>query len=468
MTITTTMLQDAWSALHGSPERPRTLVVAGGEGPDATAAPLSGPLATGELASATAGAALLAAAELAEARTGSLPSVTVDPAHVAVAFTSERYVQLDGRPPAGVMDPLSAFFATADGWIRLHANYPHHRAALMRALGHPRDGRDGVAAAVLARSGEDLESAIVAAGGAAAAVRDAMTWGRTPQGAAVNGRRLLDFEPGLANDANALAPLPAGADPAKPAAGLKVLDLTRVIAGPVGTRTLAALGAEVLRIDAPLSAELPLQWLDTGPGKRSAHLQLRNRLDRERLHRLLDDTDVLVTGYRPGALDPFGLSRDVLEEKHPHLCTVTLSAWGENGPWRGRRGFDSLVQAATGISIACSPDGGESPGVLPAQALDHGTGHLVAAAALRALALRARDRRPSHARVALARTAMWLLDQPRTAVEVDVPASDAYLTTVPSPLGEVTVVRPPGAIGGTPLGWTAGPGVPGADPPYWL
>ncbi|WP_354702536.1 Formyl-CoA:oxalate CoA-transferase [Paraconexibacter sp. AEG42_29] len=463
------MLHEAWAALQGPADDPRTLEVTGGAGAGGLAAPLAGPLATGELAVASAGAALLAAAELAEARGGARPVVAVDAAHVAVAFTSERHVRVDGGSAGAAMDPLSAFLPTADGWIRLHGNYPHHRAAVLRALGHPVDGAAGVPALVAARPGVALEDAVVAAGGCAAALRDPASWLAGDQGAALEGRGLLDFEPGVPRVTPPLSAPPSGATAAQPAAGLRILDLTRVIAGPVGTRVLAALGAQVLRVDAPLHAELPLQWLDTGPGKRSAHLQLRSRPDRERLHRLLDDTDVLITGYRPGSLDPFGLSPDVLAEKHPHLCTVSLSAWGDSGPWRGRRGFDSLVQSATGIASVASADGGVTPGVLPAQALDHGTGYLIAAAALRALTLRAREQRASHARVALARTAMWLLQHgdavARSAPEL--PPAASFSTAPASPLGVVTVVRPPGTLDGEPLGWSAGPVVPGSDAPYW-
>ncbi|MCW3014972.1 MAG: hypothetical protein JWO02_2064, partial [Solirubrobacterales bacterium] len=324
-------------------------------------------------------------------------------------------------------------------------------------------------AAVAERDAEELETAVIGAGGCAAAVRDRDAWHAGPAGQAAASGGLLDFEPGVAHS---VPRLERWTDPqGGPMAGLRVLDLTRVIAGPVGTRLLAALGAQVLRVDAPLMSELSPLWLDTAGGKRSTHLQLRNRPDRERLHRLLDDTDVLVTGYRPGSLDAFGLSRDVLAEKHPHLCTVTLSAWGEAGPWSTRRGFDSLVQAATGIALEASPDGGLTPGALPAQALDHGTGYLVAAAALRALTLREREQRASHARLALARTATWLLDAHPTGPAAPVGMMPADVTpfcdVLQSPLGAVRSVRAPGTLDGRPLRWATGPPVPGSDAPYW-
>lgn len=234
---------------------------------------------------------------------------------------------------------------------------------------------------------------------------------------------------------------------------MRVLDLTRVIAGPVAGRTLAALGADVLRVDPPGLPELPAAHLDTGPGKRSALLDLA---DAERREALLAGADVLLTGYRPGALDRFGLDR------HPHLVRVSLSAWGTEGPWAGRRGFDSLVQVASGIAAACAgPDG--TPGVLPAQALDHGTGHLMAAAALRGLAARERGEPVPAARLSLARTAAELLARPRTTELAGAPDADRYRVT----FGDVSLIGPPGALDGVPLAWAHGPHELGADEPSW-
>ncbi len=466
------MLAEAWTALGGDADGVQALTVTGGDGcgADVHAAPIPGPSAVGALACATVGTALLAAAELAEARGLDRPVAALDARHVAAAFTSERHVLLDGAAPGAAFDPSSAFMATRDGWIRLHANYPHHRAALMRALDHPRRGADGLADAVASFGALELEAAVVRAGGCAAAVRDQRTWSGTPVGARAGTDGLLDVDRGVARSVRGLNGPPHDTGPERPMAGLRVLDLTRVIAGPVGTRTLAALGAQTLRVDAPELPELPLAWIDGGCGRRSTHLQLRTRPDRERLHRLLDRADVLVMGYRPGALDAFGLSPEVLAEKHPHLCTVRLAAWEHDGPWATRRGFDSLVQAASGIALEASPDGGGSPGVLQAQALDHGTGYLIAAAAMRALALRAREGRPSHTRVALARTAAWLLGHWPGAAHHPPSGPDvgAYTDTLPSPLGMVRCVRPPGTLNGMALRWSSGPPMPGADAPYWL
>lgn len=437
---------------------------------------MASPLPVAELAEATVGCALLAAAELAEARGGRRPGVALEAGALGAVFRSERFVLVDGASPGAAFDPLSRFLPTADGWIRLHANYPHHRAALLHALGLRAGHEQRVPAAVAAREAVALEAEVVAAGGCAAALRDERRWHETPAGAALAGRTLLDVAPGAgATEAADRTRGTAGFDPAQPAAGARILDLTRVIAGPVGTRYLAALGAEVLRIDPPALPELRLQAIDTGPGKRSAQLDLRRADDRERLERLLAEADVVVQGYRPGALAAFGLDPAALTARHPRLSTVTLSAWGDRGPWAERRGFDSLVQAATGIAARVGADGADGPGALPAQALDHGTGYLIAAAALRGLARRARGEGPLHARLALARTASWLLDRPAGE---QVGAADGGQAdsagdpeperiVLPSPFGVVSLVAPPGRIDGQALGWARGPVPAGHDPAAW-
>ncbi|HEY0560655.1 MAG TPA: CoA transferase, partial [Frankiaceae bacterium] len=321
---------------------------------------LDGPLPVPGLAVGAVAAQLLAARELTGAPRGPL---RLDAGHVGLAFRSERFARLDGRPVGMGFAPLSRFWRTADGWLRLHGNYAHHRAAALAVLG------DDVETAAARWRAEDLESAVVAAGGAAAAVRTAAAWREHPQGESVAGlplmslRRVTDGQPReVALD------------------GVRVLDLTRVIAGPVATRTLASHGADVLRIDGPRLPDDRGGLIDTGAGKRHVVLDLAAADDRRTVEELLGQADVVVQGYRPGALDAFGMDPAALAERHPHLVTVRLSAWGTAGPWRERRGFDSLVQAATGIADVYG--GPEGPGVLPAQALDHGTGHLAAALVL--------------------------------------------------------------------------------------
>jgi crotonobetainyl-CoA:carnitine CoA-transferase CaiB-like acyl-CoA transferase len=240
--------------------------------------------------------------------------------------------------------------------------------------------------------------------------------------------------------------------------GLRVLDLTRVIAGPVGTRMLGALGADVLRVDDPRRPELPLHAVDGVIGKASTFL------DAGAVHGLVDRADVLVTGYRPGALRRFGLDPGQVADRHPGTIVVTLSAWERTGDWANRRGFDSLVQIATGIGWATSTDG-VRPGALPCQLLDHATGYLIAAGALAALARRARTGEATHVSVSLARTARWLLDQGTRPVEPSAELSvDAYRT----PLGNGwTGISPPGRLDGRPLSWPHLPPAYGQAPPRW-
>ena len=402
----------------------RRLIDAARAAVDVRGAPgaLPGPLAAETLLISCAGAALAAAAGFEEVRTGRRPSVALERDRLAVAAASERHVRLDGRVPGITFHPLSAFFAGADGWIRTHANYPWHHDALLRAVGVADGG--SVAAAIAERPVLEVEEAVVAAGGCAAAARTAAPWEPLP---------LVARRPGPVTS-------PRPADPPR------VIDLTRVIAGPVGTRYLAALGADVVRIDDPARPELPISALDGGLGKRTLAVDLRT----DDLDALLAAADVIVDGHRPGALDRFGLGPDALAERHPQLVHVSLSAWGERGPWGTRRGFDSLVQAASGIAEAITPSTPDRPpGALPVQALDHATGYLIAAAALDGLTERARTGEAPRFELALAATADALLALPRT----DAPGRPVDPAPHLVDLGRLRVALPPGEIDGVPLAW---------------
>ncbi|MCK7624781.1 CoA transferase [Streptomyces sp. RS10V-4] len=460
----------AWAALGGDPALTERISYAGPPGL------LAARLPAMALARSTVAVCALAAAELAARRDGGpVPAVRVDDGAVATAFLSERHLRIDGRA-ATTFAPLSRFWRTADGWLRTHANYPHHRARLLTALGLPQSAGPEDAEALLAgQRAADVEEAVYAAGGLAVAARTPEEWSAHPQGAAAARHPLLTRET-LGTDAPP-RPLPARAGhPVLPAAGLRVLDLTRVIAGPVATRTLALLGADVLRVDAPQLPEAQDAHNDTGFGKRSTALDLGSRSDRETFEDLLDAADVVVTGYRPGALDRFGLAPHALAERRPGLVVARLSAWGDDGPWGGRRGFDSLVQVATGIAVLEEgPDG--TPGALPAQALDHGTGYLLAAAVLRALTEQSRTGGTHLATFALARTARWLMtdlgDAPTAPGTQDTTATATgfdpapYLRETDSPLGRLRHALPPVDFDGGPANWATPPGRCGTDAPVW-
>ncbi|WP_327664004.1 MULTISPECIES: CoA transferase [unclassified Streptomyces] len=456
----------AWAALGGDPALLARISYR------TRAGALPARLPAVDLARAVVGCCSLAAAELAATRArhslGAI-RVRVDDGAVATAFTSERHLLIDGRVPVNFA-PLSRFWRTRDGWLRTHANYPHHRARLCAALGVGVDATvDEVAPLLAERSALEVEETVYAAGGLAVALRTPEEWAAHPQGAQVAARPLLTLDQVDAAPARALS-----RGVLSPAAGIRVLDLTRVIAGPVATRTLALLGADVLRVDTPQLPEAADAHADTGFGKRSTRLDLTDGADRRAFDELLAGADVVVTGYRPGALDRFGLAPEALAERRPGLVVAALSAWGGYGPWNGRRGFDSLVQVAAGI--AATEGSPERPGALPAQALDHGTGYLLAAAVLRALTEQTAQGGSRVVRLALAQTAAWLVQGARPSpggygeraepYEADDPA--AWLTEADSPVGRLRHALPPLSFDGGPANWARPPGCWGTDEAGWL
>jgi len=444
------LLRVAWSALGGD-EAALERVAVSGDGTGLLSSTLAAlPAMTAAVAACTLAAAVLDATR----RAGPTAAVKIEARHVALAARSERYARMDSTPVVDPFAPLSRFWRTADGWLRLHANYPWHRERALRVLACD-ERAEAVAAAVRSWPGAALEDALAAAGAVGFAVRSPAQWRSHPQGRAVAGLALLDSIAG--------SPLGRPAGPGTAAAGHRVLDLTRVIAGPVATRTLAAWGADVLRVDSPRLPEISAQTVDTLAGKRSAYLDAAEPSGRTRLEELLGQADVLVQGYRPGALARYGLAPEALAQRHPHLSVVALSAWGHTGPWATRRGFDSMVQCATGIASVEGSDGG--PGALPAQVLDHATGYLAAAAALLALAGVERGEPPRSVRLSLAQTTHWLMAAGTRAREAprDVPP-DGHLVTLPGAALPVHVIAPPGRIGDRLPRWTSTTEL-GADPP---
>jgi crotonobetainyl-CoA:carnitine CoA-transferase CaiB-like acyl-CoA transferase len=451
-----TLLVDVWELLAGSRELPTAFVV------DGSRDILPAALPVGELAIEAVGASLLAASALAAHRNGGAPATaSVDTAHVAAAFQSERHARVNGEPAGASFAPLSRFWRASDGWIRTHANYPWHEQRLLSVLGVGPEP-DTVAKAIAEWHAEELEAAVFSAGGCAAVVRDPEQWVAHPQGASAS--RLPLIELGRVGD----GPPWTGAQSTKALDGVRVLDLTRVIAGPVCTRTLAAHGADVVRVDSPQLPELDGAWIDANPGKRSVLVDFATDEGRAILDRLLEDVDVVVVGYRPGALARFGLTADELAGRHPGVVLVTLCAWGDRGPWAERRGFDSLVQSASGIARR-EAVGRDEPGALPVQALDHATGYLAAAAAMAGLLRQSRDGGTWHTRLSLAQTAAWLLRAPEPLPGAAASPSDSTPFVVELARGTdvVSLVAPPGMLGGEHLAWPSAPSVPGGDAPEW-
>lgn len=351
----------------------------------------------------------------------------LDLERIAAAYQSDRLSRIDGAA-VDAFAPLSGFFAAADGWVRTHANYPHHRRRLSAMLGIGDEAtRAELASAIASRSAFDLESQAAGVGALLVAVRSAAEWSSTPQSSVGDGP-LVRRHGGSTGSRISSWVRPTRRHPLR---GLRVLDLTRVIAGPVSTRTLALLGADVLRVDPPQVPEIPWQHTDSGQGKRTATLDASTQHGLETLQTLSDEADILVTGYRPHALERLGLrGRD-------GLVTGSVDAWGTTGPWGDRRGFDSLVQAATGIALVEAEDG--APGALPAQALDHSAGYLLAAAIVDDVAAVVGGGDAGRSSVSLARVGAALQRLPRSEGRPpsDLPGARCLVTH-----GAVTTARP--------------------------
>ena len=301
-------------------------------------------------------------------------------------------------------DDLAKDYRCADGWIRLHTNAPHHRSRAISVLGDASNA-DEVAEAIASWQGQTLEAAIVEAGGCAAQLRDHKQWQLHPQGEAVAQETIVDWQFSPPLTSKQMSQVWHVSDAKRPLRGLKVLDLTRVIAGPVTTRFLASLGADVLRIDPPFWTEHGKE-IDLTVGKRCAGLDLRKTEDKAQLERLIASADVLVHGYRKGALSGLGYDEQTLQTMNPRLISVSLNAYGATGPWQHRRGFDSLVQRSSGLAVADDDKVYE----LPYQVLDHATGYLMAASVIQALRWQFNHQQTASAHLSLARQAKLLLD----------------------------------------------------------
>jgi crotonobetainyl-CoA:carnitine CoA-transferase CaiB-like acyl-CoA transferase len=422
---------------------------------------LPSAFAVTDLACTSIAAAGQAISELLNQQTGRLPHLEVDRRLASFWFsTSIRPVGWSVPP---LWDAVAGDYATKDGWIRLHTNAPHHRAAAEHVLGVCTD-RAAMASKVAQWAKTDLEQAVVDAGGCAAEMRSWAQWQAHPQGQAVNAEPLIQFDANGSQNAN-----PWQGSVAQPLAGIKVLDLTRVLAGPVASRFLAGLGADVLRIDPPTWNE-PGVVPDVTLGKRCARLDLQVKADRELFEGLLKDADILLHGYRADALERLGYGLAERQLVAPGLIDVCLNAYGWSGPWQNRRGFDSLVQMSSGIAEAGMHwQHADKPTPLPLQALDHATGYLMAASAIKLLAERLNSGRSGSARLSLARTAKLLIEagagteEPLRAEE----QSDQGLLLEQTPWGPAHRLQVPLRITGTPLQWAIPAGELGSHRPLW-
>ncbi len=416
-----------------------------------------------DFAAAAVGAAGIAVAEFMTASFGVRPHVAVD-RRLASLWFGFSIRPIDWTLPAP-WDPIAGDYATADGWIRLHTNAPLHRAAALSVLRVAAE-KQAVAAAVAHWKAEELETAIVGNKGCAAAMRSLAEWKTHPQGEAVIRERLINTRA----TADFGKPLDLSV-PTRPLQGIRVLDLTRVLAGPVATRFLAGLGADVLRIDPPTWDE-PGVVPDVTLGKRCARLDLRAADGRTTFLELLRRADVLVHGYRSDALDNLGLDARLRRETRPGLVDISLDAYGWTGPWRHRRGFDSLVQMSVGIADAGMRTlGRDRPTPLPVQALDHATGYLMAAAAVRGLRERLETGQGFEGRTSLARVAELLVNAPVAGIAGNLGSAeeaDWSNGLEATDFGMARRLRSPINIASTPLQWDRPAAKLGGAPPTWV
>jgi crotonobetainyl-CoA:carnitine CoA-transferase CaiB-like acyl-CoA transferase len=447
------ILADLWKLAGGAPSALDAVTLTG----DEPLLPSSFRVAAA--AQVPIAAAGLAAAEIWKLRKGEAQQVTVDTRHAVVECRSERYLRLDGKPPPPTWDPTAGVYRARRGrYVRLHTNFAHHRAAVCKVLGCEPE-RDKIQAALMEWEGEAFETAAYAGGAVVSFMRSPDEWSATAHAKALGALPVLTIEKiGEAPP----KPWPAGE---RPLAGIRVLDLSRVIAGPVAGRTLAVHGADVLLVYGPDLPAIPWLTIDTGRGKLSTFIELASEEGRAKLRELLAQADIFSQGYRPQAIARHGFSPEEAARISPGIVYVTLSAYGHAGPWSGRRGFDSLVQTSTGFNHAEGAAAGiEGPKELPAQMLDHASGYLMAFGAMMAKARQAREGGSWHVRVSLAQTGRWLWNLGRVADGFSQPdlKSDAvtpFMEDVPSGFGALSAVRHSAILSETPAAW-ARPAVP--------
>ena len=426
---------------------------------------LPSSFAVGTAAQTSIAAAAMAACEVGVLRGQSRQQVAVDMAHASIECTA--WFSLNGKV-AEIWDKFSGLYRCQDGWVRIHANFAHHREGALRLLGlDPSTAtREEAESCLLRLRAQAFEDAAAQQGLVVAAFRSFDEWDAHAQGLAVAAQPLMTFE----KMGNA-PPLPLTKLSAleRPLSGVRVLDLTRILAGPVCGRTLAAYGADVMLVNSPNLPNID-SIADTSRGKLSCHIDLRSHEGQAALQHLAAQANVFVQGYRPQGVAALGFGPEALAQARPGIVYVSLSAYGELGPWAQRRGFDSLVQTATGFNHAeMQAGGGGIPKALPLQILDYATGHLMAFAAAAAIAKQQQEGGSWHVRLSLAQTGHWLRALGRVAngLAAQAPKRTAWLCSEPSGFGELTAITHSAGLAKTPAAHARPSMPPGSHPPQW-
>ena len=455
------ILADLWTLAGGDPTALEAVTLTGEE------PQLPSSFRVAAAAQTSIAAAGLAAAHVWKLRGGQDQKINVEMRHAVVECRSERYLRVEDQAPPPAWDAIAGVYKTrGQRFVRLHTNFPHHRDAVCRVLNCKAE-RAEVQAALMQWDAEAFETAAYQAGGVVAMMRSHDEWSETPQAKALAALPVLTIE--KIGDA-APKPWPPGN---RPLAGLRVLDLSRVIAGPVAGRTLAVHGADVLLVSGADLPAIPWLTIDTGRGKLTTFIDLKRGEDRRQLKELLREADIFSQGYRPQALADLGFSPEEAARINPGIIYVSLSAYGHVGPWASRRGFDSLVQTTTGFNHAEGVAAGiDGPKELPAQILDHATGYLMAFGAMMAKARQSREGGSWHVRVSLAQTGRWIWNLGRVAnglktEDLKGEAIRPFVEQVPSGFGSLQAIRHTAQLSRTPAFWSR-PAMPlGSHPPQW-
>lgn len=430
------------------------------------------PFRISETSAATLAAVGLAASDLWALRTGRQQQIAIDVRQATASLRSGHYLSIDGAYVSPAPNAVMGTYPAKHGrWSYLHCNFPNHRAAALKVLGVPEE-REAVRKAVAQWDALELEEAIIAAKGAGGMVRTMDEWAQHPQGMAVAALPLMEI---IRIGDSPAEPLPAGD---RPLSGIRVLDLTRVIAGPTCGRTLAEHGADVLKVSAAHLPSLGRQEYDTGHGKLSTYLDLRENRYREILRGLAREADVFSQGYRPGTIADRGFSPEALAEMRPGMVVVSLSAFGHAGPWAARRGFDTVIQTVSGITHRQGevfPGTAPGPQFYPVSAIDFLTGYLMAFGAMVALARRAQEGGSWHVRISLAQVGRWLAERGQVPVaqlqDVAKDFAEAELErwsmTSRTPAGVLRHLAPVLRMSETPPRWARTMVPLGHDEPVW-
>jgi len=430
------------------------------------------PFRITETSVATLAAVGIAVSDLWELRTGRRQAISIDTRQATASLRSGQYLVMEGAPVSAARHTVMGVYPAKHGrWSYLHCNFPNHREAALKVLGVPED-REAVRKAVAQWDALELEEAIIAAKGAGGMVRSMKEWAEHPQGKAVASLPVMEIIKVADSPAESLPP------GSRPLSGVRVLDLTRVIAGPTCARTLAEHGADVLKITAAHLPSLGRQEYDTGHGKLSAQLDLREAKDVETLRGLVRECDVFSQGYRPGTLAGRGFSPEALAQLRPGIVAVSLCAFSHAGPWASRRGFDTVIQTVSGITSRQGqlfPGAEPGPQFYPVAAIDYLTGYLMAFGAMVALARRAREGGSWHVRISLAQVGRWLVQRgevPESALknvekEFKPEELERWSMASDTPVGRLRHLAPTLQLSETPARWARTTVPLGHHQPVW-